>query len=77
MCDLSADVGAIAARFGRPADIFTKELARLAPMVGDGLLQIDGSLIRVTEEGRPFVRLACAAFDRYLNSSMARHSSAV
>ncbi len=77
MCDLAADVGAIASRFGRPVDTFAKALAQLAPMARDGLVEINGPRVRITEEGRPFMRLACAAFDRYLDKGAGRHSSAV
>jgi oxygen-independent coproporphyrinogen-3 oxidase len=31
----------------------------------------------MTEQGRPFVRLAAAAFDAYLKKGEARHSRAV
>ena len=43
----------------------------------EGLVQIDGKHITVTEQGRPFVRLAAAAFDAYLPKGRARHSVAV
>jgi oxygen-independent coproporphyrinogen-3 oxidase len=37
----------------------------------------DGRRIVVTEAGKPFVRLAAAAFDSYLKAGKARHSVAV
>ena len=42
------------------------ELARLAPMVEDGLLVIDDEGIRVTPLGRLFVRNVCMVFDAHL-----------
>lgn len=36
---------------------------RLAPMVEDGLVEIGGCGMRVTENGRHFVRNICMAFD--------------
>ena len=41
------------------------------------LIEIDGADIRVTETGRPFVRIAAAAFDAYLAAGQKRHSVAV
>jgi oxygen-independent coproporphyrinogen-3 oxidase len=46
-------------------------------MEGDGLLVREGRRITMTEAGRPLVRAACAAFDRYLNEGEMRHSRAV
>ncbi len=50
---------------------------RLAPLVEDGLVRVDGHAISVTEDGRPYVRLVAAAFDCYLPQGTARHSRAV
>jgi oxygen-independent coproporphyrinogen-3 oxidase len=33
--------------------------------------------VRVTEGGRPFVRLVAAAFDAYLNPGETRHAKAI
>jgi len=49
----------------------------LAPMAGDGLVELDGVEIRITETGRPLMRAVCAVFDRYLETGKARHSQAV
>ena len=46
-------------------------------MIDDGLAHINGDNIKVTEEGRAFVRSVCAVFDTYLQTSKGRHSSAV
>ena len=43
----------------------------------EGLLTIDGARITVTERGRPYVRIAAAAFDAYLPATQKRHSIAV
>ncbi len=47
------------------------ELAR------DGLVRRDGLSIAIPEDSRLLVRNVCAAFDRYLESGVARHSRAV
>ncbi len=77
MCDLEVDLDAVAGRWGRSGAEFEAELASLAPMQADGLAVVEGHTIRITEEGRPLVRAACAAFDKYLKAGEQRHSRAV
>ena len=77
MCDLALDLDAHCAEWGADPAQFDEDLARLAPMEADGLLHREGRRISITEEGRPLVRAACAAFDRYLNEGEMRHSRAV
>ena len=77
MCDLHVDLGALAADFGARAEDFADDLAALEPMVRDGIVEVDGPRVRLTEPGRPLVRSVCARFDSYLNSGNARHSRAV
>ena len=69
-CNLQLDTASFEARHGEPlAERFADELARLAPMVDDGLLEIDADGLRVTDRGRFFVRNACMVFDRYLGQT--------
>ncbi len=77
MCDLSLDLDAVCARFNADPAQFDAELDSLAGMETDGLLVRRGRTVTITEEGRPLVRAACAAFDRYLRAGEARHSKAV
>lgn len=77
MCDDRVDLAAVCAAHGAKLETFDEEVAALDEMVADGLVEIDGAVIRVTERGRPFVRLAAAAFDAYLTRGAARHSVAV
>lgn len=72
MCDLAVDLEA----FGGPAD-FASEMEALKPLAAEGLLRLEGGRIAVTEQGRPYVRIAAAAFDAYLAASQKRHSVAV
>jgi len=72
MCDLAVDLDA----FGG-ATRFAAERGALAPLAAQGLVAIDGARIAMTAAGRPFVRLAAAAFDAYLAASAKRHSPAV
>ena len=40
----------------------------LAPMIQDGFVEINGTTLAITDEGRPFLRNACMAFDRRLRA---------
>ncbi len=77
MCDLSVDLSAVGADFGAPSEDFTGELSALAPMARDGLVEVEGSQVRITETGQPLMRTVCAVFDRYLSTGKGRHSRAV
>jgi oxygen-independent coproporphyrinogen-3 oxidase len=78
MCDLSLDLDAVARDFGLGAgERFQPEIEALQPLAKEGIVQLDGDRIIVTEKGRPFVRLVAAAFDAYLKDSRTRHSVAV
>lgn len=73
MCDLELDLD----KFGGGVASFAAEIAALAPLAEQGLLRIEGSRVTVTASGRPYVRIAAAAFDTYLSASQKRHSVAV
>ncbi len=77
MCFLEVDLGAVAHGFVADPRVFARDLAALDEMVADGLVEIDGWRVRVTEAGRPFLRTACAAFDSYLEPTATRHAQAV
>lgn len=77
MCDLAVDLDALSAELGAPADGLADAFSALEPMREDGLVEIDGNRITITEEGRPLMRSVCAAFDRYLGEGPGRHSRAV
>jgi oxygen-independent coproporphyrinogen-3 oxidase len=77
MCNFSVDLDAVIAA-GEAGDGFAAELAALAPLATENLLRLDdGKRVTMTEQGRPFVRLAAAAFDAYLAKARTRHSIAV
>lgn len=76
MCTLAVDLEAVQTPAAEPTS-FKAELNRLKPYANDGLVEIDGLRLRVTEIGRPFVRLVAAVFDRYLSPDQVRHSRAV
>jgi oxygen-independent coproporphyrinogen III oxidase len=77
MCALSVDLQAVCREHGLTGDPLAAERDSLAGMATDGLVQLEGASIRVTEAGRPFVRLIAAAFDAYLPRGGQRHSRAV
>jgi oxygen-independent coproporphyrinogen-3 oxidase len=72
MCDFFVDLAAIA-----PDADFSNELSMRAPMLADGLVQVDGTKLLVTEAGRPIVRVVAATFDRYRGPQIAHFSKAV
>jgi oxygen-independent coproporphyrinogen-3 oxidase len=72
MCDLAVDLDT----FGGE-NRFSAERARLRTLYEEGLLEIKGSHIAVTERGRPYLRIVAAAFDTYLAAAEKRHSIAV
>lgn len=72
MCDLALDLDAVA-----PGQDFSAEIAALEPLAAEDMVRIAGRKVTVTERGRPFVRLAAAAFDAYLPQNRTRHSIAV
>jgi oxygen-independent coproporphyrinogen-3 oxidase len=73
MCDLEVDLDKV----GGGAARYAAEIEALRPLAVEGLLNIEGSRISVTEPGRAYVRIAAAAFDAYLPASEKRHSVAV
>ncbi len=67
MCDFELDYGRVRASHGIDcAQAFAPEIAALAPLAGDGLVEIAPDAIRVTPRGRMLVRIVAMTFDRYL-----------
>ena len=77
MCDLSVDLSAEAARYGKVANHFADEIGMLEPMIADGIAIVNGGQITIPEAGRPLIRTVCALFDTYLDGGAGRHSQAV
>jgi oxygen-independent coproporphyrinogen III oxidase len=78
MCDMAVDLDAIANETGFDiATDFSDELESLQPFQENGSVLIDGRRIRITEQGRPYMRLVASAFDTYLPGAKSRHSVAV
>jgi oxygen-independent coproporphyrinogen III oxidase len=78
MCDMAVDLDAIAHGTDFAVDTdFSDELDSLRPYQDNGSVLIEGKRIRITEKGRPYMRLVASAFDTYLTRAKSRHSVAV
>lgn len=77
MCDFSVDFGTVAERHFGVADAFDGAIEALDDLVRRGLVVRVQCNVTMTEAGAPFVRLAAAAFDAYLEEGQRRHSMAV
>ncbi|WP_271164860.1 oxygen-independent coproporphyrinogen III oxidase [Brevundimonas intermedia] len=77
MCDFAVDVAAIAGRHGRALSEVDRAWPRLLPFQLDGLAEVNGSMVTVTDLGRPFVRAVCAAFDPGAVDLEKRHARVV
>lgn len=86
MTSYACDLDEVCATFDTGIQDLESSLTSLNELAADGLVQIDrefgnGTKVRVTDRGRPYVRLAAAAFDAYLADSQAsgkaRHSAAI
>ncbi|TYO63236.1 oxygen-independent coproporphyrinogen III oxidase [Bradyrhizobium hipponense] len=77
MCEFSADLGAICARHGAMPEAMLKSAPRLAPLISDGVVRLDGARLAVANDSRFLVRSVAAAFDAHLDSAKQLHSRAV
>ncbi len=67
ICHFQLDFSSVEQRWGiNFADYFAADLERLGSMQQDGLLEMDGSGIRVLPRGRLLIRNICMEFDSYL-----------
>ncbi len=70
MCDFVLRPADLERRHGiRFAEYFDLEVAALAPMVADGLVEVTADEIRVTARGRLLVRPIAMLFDRLLREA--------
>ena len=77
MCDFAVDFGALAEAACGEAHALDDAIGDLEGLQRDGVLELRGRALRLTDKGRPFMRLAAAAFDVYLRAGKGRHSVAV
>lgn len=80
MCDLEVDLDRLCRSYATGTGAgahFAGELARLERLAADDLVRIDGTVLRVPETARAFVRVVASVFDEYLEPGHAKHSVAV
>jgi len=78
ICHFELDTARLAERFAIDfAPYFAVELDELRGMADDGLVGLDGPVIRVLPAGRLLIRNVCMVFDRYLRDSRSRRFSKV
>jgi oxygen-independent coproporphyrinogen-3 oxidase len=80
MCNFELSIASVETAFPITfSDYFVEEIARLAPMIEDGLLTMEDGWISVTPKGRLLVRNICMVFDRYLaqQTTAARYSKTI
>jgi oxygen-independent coproporphyrinogen-3 oxidase len=77
MCRLEVDLAEIADQHQLDVRPLLAAAPRLQTMQADGLLDWQGTRVRMTPAGRPFVRAAAAAFDARLAAGAGRHSAAI
>lgn len=77
MCDLTYSATALEEQFGKPAHAAIAEAGELTRFCRDDMIEPTADGFSVTDIGRPFLRVICAAFDAHLNAGQARHSIAV
>ena len=67
MCDLELDLPAFGQEWGVDyRTYFADALAELPPLAADGLVEISSERIRLTDQGRLFLRNIAMCFDPYL-----------
>ena len=73
MCHGRVDYAEFEKRHGKAfRELFADEIARLAPMREDGLVELEDGAIQVTATGWYVVRGVALVFDRYLKDSAPR-----
>jgi len=80
MCDLALDAGVLCDEMGFAVDSLDASLAATSNFETLGIVTRSGRDLRISEEGRPFVRSIAACFDAYFVPSTQeepRHSKAV
>ena len=77
MCDLEVDLAMVCKRHERPLADLADDRSRLAEFVADGLIELEGDRVAVTELGRLAIRSVCAVFARHLAAGGVHHARAL
>lgn len=76
MCFYNVDLQKAADQFS-VRENFEREQNKLTALLDAGIIEKDNMILRITENGRPYVRTVCAAFDQYLKPDSSKFSLAV
>lgn len=82
MCYGEVSLSALAGAEEFADKVWAQACARLTPLADDGIVTLLDRALRVTEAGRPFMRVAASKFDAYLPPETAadaplRHAKAI
>jgi oxygen-independent coproporphyrinogen-3 oxidase len=77
MCRFEVDIEGICSIYSFPTDNLSDAIENMAEYIEDGLVEVTGNIVKITDKGRPFTRLIAACFDEYLSPERNRHSQAV
>lgn len=79
MCNFTADISQISAKYGFDAEYFAKELDALKSYEALDFIKIDNSVIIIKANAKLMARSICAVFDSYLSlaDSSPRHAKAI
>ena len=77
MCDFKVDLADLADDGQGPAEAFAAALAALEPLGEDGLVEVDGHIVRATASGRAYIRNIAACFDDGYGQSEQKYSRAI
>ena len=77
MCDFEVDLARIGARHQTRPEALMRSAPRLQALAADGIVRIEGNVVRLADNARFLVRTVASAFDAHLNSSGRTFSRAV
>jgi oxygen-independent coproporphyrinogen-3 oxidase len=77
MCDMKVDLTAVCDRHGAKSETLLRSASRLRALADDGIVELDGSLIRIADDAHYLVRSVASTFDSYLATKPRSHSRAV
>ncbi len=77
MCDFEVDLAQIGARHQTRPEALMRSAPRLQALVADGIVHIEGDVVRIAADSRFLVRTVASAFDAHLSSGGRTYSQAV
>ncbi len=77
MCYGAVDLDEVSTSHAAPANCFDASAGKLAEFMNDGLLEFEGSTLRLTPAGLPLSRVIASAFDAYRTNKTVKHSLAI